>query len=110
MRKKLERSIKIPKVYPDDGNFYLHMVFMSILNKRFGDAGLGDALSQSSIVAEGSVDSALRGKSYDHSIQLYKIYYEALNCLLLKQLEDELSEMYKEFSNHVDQIDTMNAA
>ena len=39
------------------GIFHLHMVFMNILNKRFGDAGLRDALAQSSIVAEGSVDS-----------------------------------------------------
>ena len=42
--------------------FHLYTVFMSILNKRFGDADLGDALVQSSIVAEGSVDSAFCGK------------------------------------------------
>ena len=91
------------------GIFHLHMVFMSILNKRFGDAGLRDALVQSSIVAEG-VDSALPGKSYNRGIRLYKIYREALTRLLLKQLEDEAPEMYKEFSSHVDQTDTMNAA
>ena len=56
------------------------------------------------------MDSALRGKSYNRGIRLYKIYYEALNRLLLKQLEDEAPEMYKEFSNHADQTDTMNTA
>ena len=109
----MERAVKIPKVYTDDGNFsptYGIMVFMSILNTRFGDAGLQNALVQSSIVAEGSVDSALHGKSYNRGIRLYKIYYEALNRLLLKQLEDEAPKMYKEFSSHVDQTDTMNAA
>ena len=85
------------------------MVFMSILNRWF-DAGLRDALVQSSIVAEGSVDSALRGKSYNRGIRLYKTYYEALYRLLLNQLENEAPEMYKEFSSHVDQTDTMNAA
>ena len=92
------------------GIFHLHMVFVSKLNKRFGDAGLRDALVQSSIVAEGSVDSALYGKSYNRGIPLYKSYYEALNNLLLKQVEDEAPKMYKEFSSHVDQIDTMNTA
>ena len=52
------------------GIFHLHMVFMSILNKRFVDAGLRDALVQSSIVAEGSVDSAFCGKSYNCGIRL----------------------------------------
>ena len=66
-------------------------------------------LVQSSIVAEGSVDSALRGKSYNRGIRLYRTYYEALYHLL-NQLENEAPEMYKEFSSHVDQTDTMNAA
>ena len=92
------------------GIFHLYMVFMNILNKRFGDTGLQDALVQSSIVAKGSVDSTLRGKSCNRSIRLYKIYYEALNRLLRKQLQDKAPEMYKEFSSHVDQTDTMNAA
>ena len=42
------------------GIFHLDVVFLNILNKRFGDTGLRDALLQSSIVAEGSADSALR--------------------------------------------------
>ena len=46
------------------GMFHLIIVFMSILNKLFGSAGMRDALVQSSIVGKGSVDSAFRGKSY----------------------------------------------
>ena len=107
---KWKESLKFQRCMLMMGIFHLHMVFMSILNKRFGNAGLRDALVQSSIVAEGSVDSALHGKSYNRGIRLYKIYYEALNRLLLKQLEDEAPEMYKEFSSHVDQTDTMKAA
>ena len=58
------------------GIFHLIIVYMSILNKRFGSAGMRDALVQSSIVAEGSVDSALRGKSYNRGMRLYKIFCE----------------------------------
>ena len=58
------------------GMFHLIMVYMSILNKRFSSAGMRDALVQSSIVAEGSVNSAVTGKSYNRGIRLYKIFYE----------------------------------
>ena len=58
------------------GMFHLIMVYMSILNKRFSSAGMRDALFRSSIVAEGSVNSALIGKSYNCGIRLYKIFYE----------------------------------
>ena len=40
------------------GIFHLLMMYMGILNKRFSDAGLKDALIQSSIIAEGSIDNA----------------------------------------------------
>ena len=107
---KWKEALKFQRCILMMGIFHLHMVFMSILNKRFGYAGLRDALVQSSIVAEGSVDSALHGKSYNRGIRLCKIYCEALNRLLLKQLEEEAPQMYKEFSSHGDQTDTMNAA
>jgi hypothetical protein len=71
--------------------FHLLMVFMSILNKRFSDAGLKDALIQSSVVAEGSVDAALRGKSYNRGIRLYKIFYDALQRLLIPLISDRLN-------------------
>ena len=65
---KWKESLKFQRCMLMMGIFHLHMVFMSILNKRFGNAGLRDALVQSSIVAEGSVDSTLGGKSYNRGI------------------------------------------
>ena len=70
--------------------FHLLMVYMIILNKRFGDAGLKDALVQSSIIAEGSVESALCEKSYNRGVRLYKVFYKALNRLLLSRLDEVL--------------------
>ena len=46
------------------------MVYMSIINKRFAGAGMKDAKVQSSIVAEGSVDSTLSGKRYNRGLRL----------------------------------------
>lgn len=68
------------------GMFHMIMTYMHILSKRFADGGLKDALIQSTVIAEGSVDSALRGKSYNRGVRMYKLFYEALQRLLIDQL------------------------
>ena len=72
------------------GIFHLLMVYMSILNKRIDNTGLGDAHVQSSIIAEGSIEAALFGKSYNCGARLHKVFYKALNCLLLSRLDEVL--------------------
>ena len=52
------------------GIFHL-LMYMGISNKRFSNAGLKDALIQSSTIAEGSIDSALRGKCYNRGVSDY---------------------------------------
>ena len=64
------------------------MTYMHILYKRFSYAGMKDALS-SSVVAEGSIKCALRGKSYNRGVRLYKLFYEALVRLILGRLADK---------------------
>ena len=72
------------------GIFHLLMVYMSILNKRIDNAGLGDAHVKSSIIAEGSIEVALFGKSYNRGVRLHKVFYKALNRLLLSRLDEVL--------------------
>jgi len=45
------------------GLFHMLMMYMHILQKLFADAGLRYVLIQSNVIAEGSVDKALRGKN-----------------------------------------------
>ena len=71
------------------GVFHLIMVYMHILSKRFADGGLRDALIQSAIIAEGSVDRALCGKMYNRGIRMYKLMYEVLMRILIQQIEEE---------------------
>ena len=90
--------------------FHTMMMFMQILFKRFGDAGMKDALIQSSVIAEGSIKCALRGKCYNRGIRLYKFFYEALlrqmtshviekvNHSEVEKLQQELSK-YNVFTN-----------
>ena len=78
--------------------FHLLMMYTGILNKRFSVSGLKDALIQSSIIAEGSIDSALRGKCYNRGVRLYKTAYESLLCLVLLEVMTDLSP---EIENHL---------
>ena len=60
---------------------------MNVISTRFKDTGLRDVLIQSGTTAEGSIDSALMGKMYNHGVQCYKLIYEALYHLLIQQAE-----------------------
>lgn len=64
------------------GTFHTICVMLSIVGKRFGDAGLRDVAVESDIVAEGSANSVLEGRHYNRGIRLHKIVYEALHHLL----------------------------
>ena len=64
------------------GMFYMLMMFMHILSKRFSAAGLRDVIIQSGVVAEGSVDKTLSGKMYNRGIRLYELAYEAITIKL----------------------------
>ena len=49
---------------------------MGVLKKRFYDTRMKDVLLQSATIAEGSIERALNGKSYNRAVQ-YKIFYES---------------------------------
>ena len=61
-------------------------MFMNILFKQFAVASLKDALIQRIVVTKGSVEIALRGKSYNRG--LYKLFYEAQMRLWLDDLAE----------------------
>ena len=43
-------------------------MFLRIIGTRFKDASMRDVYIQSEVVAEGSIDSVLRGKQYNRAI------------------------------------------
>lgn len=74
------------------GGFHLLLMELAIMGCRFGDAGLRDLAIQSEVVAEGSIDSVLKGKHYNRAVRLHKILHEAISRLLLDDFEVSLSE------------------
>ena len=89
--------------------FHMIMTYMHILFKRFGNAGLKDALIQSAVVAEGSVEMALRGKCYNRGVCLNKLFYKALQRLLIDELEAKIDADKVELLAPMQNLPTMDS-
>lgn len=59
------------------GTFHTICNALSILGKRFGDAGLKDICLEAGLVAEGSIKGVIDGKHYNRAIRVHKYMYEA---------------------------------
>ncbi|XP_056105946.1 uncharacterized protein LOC130084505 [Rhinichthys klamathensis goyatoka] len=72
------------------GEFHTCMSYLSILGKRFGDAGLQDILIESEVVAPGSINGVISGHHYNRSIRAHKLLYESLQRIRLLTFLDSL--------------------
>ena len=63
------------------GTFHRLCALISIIVKRFQDAGLGDLCIESGVVAEGSVSALMEGRSYNRAVRFHKLSYEAFRCV-----------------------------
>ena len=64
------------------GTFHTICNALSILGKRFQDAGLKYICIEAGLVVEGSVSGVLKGKHYNHTLRTHRYIYEALTRLL----------------------------
>ena len=69
------------------GEFHTICTLLSILGKRFQDAGLKDICIESGVIAEGSVSGILDGRRYNRSVRFHKLMYDALQRLAWKGLQ-----------------------
>ena len=68
-----------------------HSVFVSIIFKRFGDASLIDIITESTIIANGSLNGVSTGHHYNWAVRILKLIYEGLSRLLWKRFGDYLN-------------------
>ena len=61
------------------GVFHTECTLLSIIWKRFQDAGLRDVFIESGVIAEGSVTAVLEGRRYNRAVRFHKLMYEALH-------------------------------
>eukprot|EP00794_Sanderia_malayensis_P001125 gene1125-481_t len=64
------------------GNFHLMVMYLDVIGKCFGDAGLRDVMVQSDVITQGSVDKALSGHMYNRAVLMHKLMYESLMRIL----------------------------
>ena len=82
------------------GEFHTCMTFLSVVGKRFGDAGLFDILVESEVVAIGSANAVVEGRHYNRALSAHKIFAEALEHLRFEAFFNSISkEKQKEISD-----------
>ncbi len=81
---KAENPKKYSEIVPFLGPFHTQCVMMSVIYKRYKGSELGDVLVAGGVVAEGSVDQALKGKHYKRGLRCLRLMYEALMRQLVK--------------------------
>ena len=84
------------------GIFHTACNMLSIINKRFQDAGLRDPCVESGVIAEGSVAGVLNGRRYNRGVRLNKLMYEALMRLASKGFRPWIEDNHKESKRIVD--------
>lgn len=94
---KAENPNKYLHIVPFLGPFHTQCVMMSAIYKRYKGSELGDVLVAGGVIAEGSVDQALKGKHYKRGLRCLKLMYEALMSQLVQRritpyLADETKE------------------
>ena len=86
------------------GVFHTICTFLSVIGKRFQDAGLRDVIIESGVIAEGSVSGVLEGRTYNRAIRCHKLMFEALNRLALIGFNSWTDEHHKDKKPIVDEF------
>ena len=77
MEIRLKEPEKFSSLFLMMGTFHVLLMSFGVIGARFRDAGMRDLYIQSEIVAEGSIDSVLKGKQ-NGAIRAHKICFEAM--------------------------------
>ena len=75
---KAENPNKYSDIVPFLGPFHTQCVTMNTIYERYKGSELGEVLVAAGVIAEGSVDQALKGKHYRRGLRCLKLMYEAL--------------------------------
>ena len=93
------------------GTFHTICTLISLIAKRFQDAGLKNLFIEAGVVAEGSVSAVLEGRNYNRGVRVHKLAYEAFMRVALEGFYQWLDESHPEDSRQVqtclDEIGTL---
>ena len=69
------------------GGFHACNVFLAVIGKRFGSAGLKDLMIEARLAGPEQVNRILEGKHYNFGVEISKIVFEALMRLKIESFE-----------------------
>ena len=81
---KAENPSKFRDIVPFLGHFNTQCAMMSAIYKCYKGSELEELLVAGGVVAEGSIDHALKGKHYKRGLRCLKLMYEAVMSQLVK--------------------------
>ena len=70
------------------GPFHACCIYLVVLGKRIGFAGLREIIVEADLNGPGSVEAVLRGKHYNRALRVMKTVYEALMRLKVEAFEN----------------------
>ena len=77
------------------GGFHASCIFIAVIGKRFGTAGLKDLCIEATLIGISSVESMIRGKQYNRGVRALKMVYEGLQRLKIDVFERWLKDQQK---------------
>ena len=82
-----ENKEKFNKIIPILGPFHTQVAFITAIAKRFEGSGLSDIFVSASIIADKSVDQAMRRKHFRRIGRALQLTYEALQQRVLNRIQ-----------------------
>ena len=84
------------------GAFHTIPVFISCIFQIYGDAGLIDVITESGIVASGSLQGVVTGHHYNRAVRTLKTVYEALLRFQWQSFRENLAELDLDDGDSID--------
>ena len=96
------------------GGFHATCVFLGVIGKRFGDAGLKDLIVETGLIGADMTEQLLKGKHYNNAIRIHHYVAEAITRLKLEVFQDWLQSNGKnqvyESSMNADEVKFLDAS
>ena len=70
------------------GPFHACCIYLAVLGKGFGSAGLREIIVEADLTGPGSAEAVLSGKHYNRALRVMKTVYEALMRLKVEAFEN----------------------
>ena len=92
------------------GGFHASCIFIVVIGKRFGSAGLRDIIIESGLVGAGVAESVIKGKQYNRALRVLKTLYEAMQRLKFDAFEEWMIKEKKDqiFTDLIESIEFSN--